>query len=51
MIKITLNRKRWNLENKLMDLYFLKTFFGGLICRGGAGGVGKGDFGGSFYSG
>ena len=25
-----------------MDLYFLKTIFGGLICRGGGGGGGGG---------
>ena len=32
-----------------MDLYFLKTFFGELIYRGGR--VGKGYFRGDFYPG
>ena len=37
MAEIWLNRKSWNLKNKIMDLNVLKSFFSGLICGGGAG--------------
>ena len=48
MAEISSNRIPQNLEIKLIDLYFLKTFFSGLICQGE---VGNGYSRGSFYLG